>query len=336
MINIANLSINERGLLFRETSFKSNISEVIIEKDFWVCFILEHLFNYSRYNDKVFFKGGTSLSKCYNIIKRFSEDVDLILDPSLVGFKDKDLWLERSNTAQQKFNNKINNETNAFLLYEFIPNIKKELNQRGFENFKLEIDSNDPLSVLFIYDNVHNNNYIKPEVKLEMGTLAAKIPREIKIVEPYIQKYLKEISNLEFNVYTIKSIRTFFEKLTILHDMANKNNNYNLRYSRHYYDTYMLINAGLVDEANDKLDLLEEVVKFKNKFYYSKRSNMDDILIGKLRLIPNDEAIEVFKKDYMEMKEMFFGETPPFPEILRNLKKSEEYINSKIIKVEKI
>ena len=128
---------------------------------------------------------------------------------------------------------------------------------------------------------------------------------ETKTIMPYIQTYLEEIQGLEANVKTITAVRTFFEKLTILHDLANKTSNYNLRYSRHYYDTYKIIKSTVFKESLNEISLIKDVVEFKNKFYYSKRSNMDAILKGNLKLIPSDEAIRVFRTDYTEMKDMF-------------------------------
>lgn len=140
ILSISNASRKERDILFREVSLKNNINQVIIEKDFWVCFILDHLFNFSTYKEKLFFKGGTSLSKCYNIIKRFSEDVDLVIDPSLVGIQETVMWEDRSNNSQHKFNEFINEKTNYFLLEEFIPTLKNELNLRGYNDFNLVMD----------------------------------------------------------------------------------------------------------------------------------------------------------------------------------------------------
>lgn len=330
MINIAKANNKERELLFREASLNSGINENIIEKDFWVSFILEHLFQKSVYKEQLIFKGGTSLSKCYNLIERFSEDVDLIVDPALVGITEEELHLDRTNTQQSKFNNYINELTNKFLINEFTPTLTKELEDLGLKDFELIIDVNDSLSVLFKYPNIHTSDYIKPVVKLEMGTLAAKVPVETKIIEPYIQTYLIELNGLYANVRTITAARTFFEKLTILHDLAHKTSNYNLRYSRHYYDTYKIITSNVFDDSLNELPLIKDVVDFKNKFYYSKRSNMEAILEGNLKLIPNNEAIIIFRKDYNEMKDMFFGEVPNYDEMLETIKLKEEMLNNKI------
>src|SRR5690554_4000132 len=149
MIKIAIASNRERELLFREASLESGINEAIIEKDFLVCFILLYLFEKSEFKNEFIFKGGTSLSKCYNLINRFSEDIDLILNPSLFGIDEEELNLKRTNSAQNKFNNYINDLTNRFLIEHFIPTMESDFKTAGLKGFELNIDSNDELSVLF-------------------------------------------------------------------------------------------------------------------------------------------------------------------------------------------
>ena len=108
MKNIANLSNSEQKELFLATAGKMGISEAIVEKDFWVCFMLDHLFNDSKYKDYFVFKGGTSLSKAYHVIERFSEDIDLILDWRKIIKDDSNPWDERSRTKQDNYNKQIN------------------------------------------------------------------------------------------------------------------------------------------------------------------------------------------------------------------------------------
>lgn len=125
-------------------------------------------------------------------------------------------------------------------------------------------------------------------------------------------------------------MRTFFEKITILHSEANRLINHPLRYARHYYDTYMLSNSKIYVEILKQIELLNEVVAFKNKFYRSPRSKYDEILQGKLKLVPNDKAINIFKGDYIKMSQMFFGKIPSFDEIIDRLKNVEEILNQEI------
>ena len=80
MRKIVQLPDQDRSDLFRNTADKMGLSDAIVEKDFWVCFTLDFLFHRSAWKDAFTFKGGTSLSKAYHLINRFSEDIDLILD----------------------------------------------------------------------------------------------------------------------------------------------------------------------------------------------------------------------------------------------------------------
>lgn len=244
MIEIALMSRNEQALLYREIASISGINSVIIEKDFWVCFMLEHLFNRSIVKDNILFKGGTSLSKCYDVIKRFSEDIDIIIDWQSLGYKDEDVFREQSFSSQNRLNGDINNRTSDFLANFFIPKVHMELTERGFTNFKLLMDSVDPLTVLFQYDAVYQDSYVIPQIRLEIGALAAKFPYEQKVVKPYVQTYLPQVfSNFEFRVKTITAVRTLFEKMTILHAETNRLINHPIRYARHFYDTYMISNT---------------------------------------------------------------------------------------------
>jgi len=101
MYEVARATINERRALFRNTSQKMNVHEAIIEKDFWVCITLDYLFQRCLYKNRFAFKGGTCLSKAYNLIQRFSEDIDLILDWRVLGYRMTEPWDVRSKTKQE-------------------------------------------------------------------------------------------------------------------------------------------------------------------------------------------------------------------------------------------
>ncbi|MBQ3784135.1 MAG: nucleotidyl transferase AbiEii/AbiGii toxin family protein [Lachnospiraceae bacterium] len=110
MKKVARLTNDERQELFQATAIKMSMRSEVIEKDFWVCFMLDHLFNDCEYNDAFVFKGGTSLSKAYHVIERFSEDIDLILDWRKIIKDESDPWEERSKTKQNNYNKQINKE----------------------------------------------------------------------------------------------------------------------------------------------------------------------------------------------------------------------------------
>lgn len=85
MKHVAKFSDNDKRRLFRNTADKMGLNDAIVEKDFWVCFTLDYLFQRSPWKDSITFKGGTSLSKAFRLISRFSEDIDLILDWRVLG-----------------------------------------------------------------------------------------------------------------------------------------------------------------------------------------------------------------------------------------------------------
>lgn len=124
MYKIARLSDGERRIIFRNTAQKMGLNEGIIEKDFWVCLTLDYLFHICSWKESFTFKGGTSLSKCYGLIKRFSEDIDLILDWRVLGYCENEPWEERSNTKQNQFNKEANLRAETFMIYIVLHTLK--------------------------------------------------------------------------------------------------------------------------------------------------------------------------------------------------------------------
>ena len=115
MINIAKSNASEREVLFVNAADRAGISNpAIVEKDFWVCFVLDYLFHNFPWPQSFIFKGGTSLSKAYHVIERFSEDIDLIMDWRLLGYGAQEPWEERSKTQQDKFNKKAVEHASKF------------------------------------------------------------------------------------------------------------------------------------------------------------------------------------------------------------------------------
>ena len=127
MRNIAKINERDRKALFHNTAAKTGMTEAIVEKDFWVCYMLDYLFHRCAWKDNIAFKGGTSLSKAYGLIKRFSEDIDLILDWRVLGYGMGEPWEQRSNTKQDAFNKEANARAEVFLRDTFLPAIVSDL-----------------------------------------------------------------------------------------------------------------------------------------------------------------------------------------------------------------
>lgn len=196
------------------------IPPAIIEKDFWVCLLLDYLFSRSEWKTKLVFKGGTSLSKAYDLIQRFSEDIDLIIDWTLLGYNPEEPWDARSNSKQDQFNKDMNERANRFIEEEFVPELKTGL----CDWLKMKIDiSVDGQNVQFTYPRSFSLNTIRPQVLLEIGPLARWVPNKIMSIRPYAAEFYPSrfaISSSE--IRTVVAERTFWEKATILHQEAHR------------------------------------------------------------------------------------------------------------------
>ena len=319
-------SKDDLRVLITNTARKKNISEAVIEKDYWVTYFLDYLFNENKWKEYFTFKGGTSLSKCFGIIQRFSEDIDLILDWRVLGYDKLEPWLIRSNTKQDKFNKEINEKTERFLKEDFLTELVKDFSQ---EDFEFEIDSLDPQTILFSYPKIFDSNYLSQTIRLEIGSLAAWTPATNISIIPIIGDAYANIFKEKTNIRTVSVERTFWEKATILHHEANRPESSKMphRYARHYYDMYKIANSKYKDKAIKDKELLRKVTEFKMKFYPRKWAKYEDAMDSKLRLVPDKFRFLELENDYKAMSEMIYGEYPSFEEIIKILKELETEIN---------
>ncbi|MEG2800404.1 MAG: nucleotidyl transferase AbiEii/AbiGii toxin family protein [Longicatena sp.] len=330
MYRIVKYSEDERRILFRNTSQKMNIHEAIIEKDFWVCLMLDYLFQKCEYAKAFTFKGGTSLSKCYGLIHRFSEDIDIILDWRTLGYQENEPWEDRSNTKQDAFNKEAKHRAEDFLRDVLLAILKRDLSDIMEEEAKLYVDEVDPQTICFSYPHIFQTESILQVIRLEIGTLAAWTPAEEVSIEPYAAEYYpKAFEQKETIVLTAAAARTFWEKVTILHHEANRPENLSIpkRYSRHYYDLYCIAHSKNKQPAFDDIELLRRVVQFKMKFYPRKWAQYEMAVPGIMELVPPDYRLEALRKDYENMSEMMFGEYPSFDELMTYISELETEIN---------
>lgn len=330
MINIAQINENDRKALFQNTAAKMGMTDAIIEKDFWVCFMLNYLFHFSRFKDKIAFKGGTSLSKSYGLIERFSEDIDLILDWRVLGYEKDEPWIERSNTKQDVFNKEANKRTEEYLKDEFIPHVSDDLHHLLGRNINCHIDETDPQTVIIEYSKSFDDISILPIIRLEIGALAAWTPAELKPIKPYAaEQYPHLFKEPTTDVLTVLPERTFWEKVTILHREANRPEDkpFPTRYSRHYYDLYCMSNSFVKKNAFENLELLEKVVAFKEKFYRCPWAKYEDAKIGTMKLMPPERNMQSLRDDYEHMQNMIYGEKIEFDMILSGIEELENEMN---------
>ncbi len=331
MREIARLNDTDRADLFRNTASKMALTDAIVEKDFWVCYALDHLFHRCKWSHVLTFKGGTSLSKAFRLINRFSEDIDLILDWRVLGYGMDEPWHQRSNTKQDAFNKEANKRAEEFLLTQFVPDFKEAVSGELGRDVSVSIDAGDGQTVIFEYPRLFTSTSTLQAIRLEIGALAAWTPAKTASVTPYVtEQYPGLFSSPSTEVLTVSPERSFWEKATILHQEANRPDQLAMpqRYSRHYYDLYMMSRQPVKDAALQDRELLQKVVDFKMKFYPRSWAGYPEAVSGGLKLVPKHHRFSELRKDYNEMRDMLFGQIPTLDEIMSGLEALEREINS--------
>jgi len=325
MDKVTLFSIDERRELFSETAARRNMQPAIVEKDFWVCWTLSKLFGHEQLAKLLMFKGGTSLSKVFHLIDRFSEDIDLILDWRLVSGENPDET--RSKTKQGKLNKEINAKAQGYIAGELMNMVQTEVSPIC----SCSIASDDPHVININYPEAFSDEYLRPEIRLEIGPQASWFPSDRYSVQPYAAEEFPQLfKQPSCFVQAIKAERTFWEKATILHQEAHRPEGkpLPLRYSRHYYDLALMAKSEVRKAALADMGQLKDVVAFKMRFYPSGWAKYETALPGSLKLMPNKHVLNALRSDYVGMRNMIFGSYPAFEDVLDTLKALEDEINS--------
>lgn len=330
MYKFAKMNNEDRDFVFNNVAIKKGIHKALVEKDFWICLVLDYLFTTSKFKSNITFKGGTSLSKGFNIIDRFSEDIDIILDWRLFGVKDDEPLADRSNTQQDKYNKELNEKAKTFIKNELLPDIKNGLSEILGVDADICIDEKDDQVLNFYYPKMYEVGALLQFIRLEIGPLAAWTPSLTVEITPYIAEEMPNIlEQKSTQVLTVSPERTFWEKATILHREANRpiEKSMPLRYSRHFYDLYRFTKTEYAKRALENKVLLKKVVTFKKKFYRDSWADYDACLCGHFKLVPPYARIPELRKDYFAMREMFYEAVPDFDNVIRVLRELEQEIN---------
>jgi hypothetical protein len=328
MDKVAELSARERGEVFEAVAAEMGVAAAIVEKDFWVCYVLGALFERSRYREAMVFKGGTSLSKVHQLIERFSEDIDLILDWRLLGFEGHEpLEAKATKTQQDKFNKRVNELAGEFIAESIVPHLEELVRAA---DLRVHVAEKDAQVVEVRYPAAFSQVYIRPEVRLEIGPLAGWVPSARSVIRPYVAERLPAVfGGSDVTVIAIGAERTFWEKATILHAEAHRAGKTPIRHSRHYHDLYCLAGSWVRRKALGDWELLRKVVEFKQQFYPCGWANYETARSGTMRLLPREDGrLREMERDYADMRVMLFGEAPEWLEIVRVLRALEGEINA--------
>ncbi len=332
------LAPEERRQICEVVALDLNLSPASVEKDYWVCWTLRELFTLPGIGEHLTFKGGTSLSKGWRLIQRFSEDIDVVVDRQALGFEG-----ERSPEAATGSNERrrrleaLRTTCQSHIRDALRPALERRLRERlgGMGAWTLADDPNDPdqQTLLFSYPaSIEVPRYLQPDVKIELGARSDIDPSAKPVIQPYISDARPDLlSPSAFAVRTLDPRRTFLEKVCLLHEEGYRTGDKTPadRLSRHYYDLYCLIRAGTADEALADPDLFNRVVAHREVFFRRSAEAQASLKRGTLRLMPAAAREPAWRRDYEAMQEtMFFGEAPRWKEILKMVGEFESQFNA--------
>lgn len=327
-----------RQLLCEQAGNTLGLAPTSVEKDFWVCWTLREMFALPESGQHLTFKGGTSLSKGWKLIERFSEDIDIVIDRDFLGFGgDQSPEHASSNKQREKILEDLKTACQRYIRESLAPALVTRIGNAlpRSVDWHLDNDADDPdtQTLLFQYPwAVQQGSYIRPVVKIELGARSDTDPSSNPEIKPYLAEALPgELGESTFSVRTIAPERTFLEKVSLLHEEGYRTGKEGpkARLARHYYDLWCLIRAGIADRAMADPGLFQRVIAHRTVFFRRNREAQASLRSGSLRLLPADDRRTAWKQDYDAMREaMFFGESPDFDEILTVVGEFERRFNA--------
>jgi len=309
----------------------------LLEKDIWVVWTLQELFG-STHGEHLVFKGGTSLSKGYGVIRRFSEDVDLTYDireiaGDLIG--ESKSTLPSSKSQGQKWTDEIRERLPKLVLDQIAPLLAESLRKRGLPA-KVSPDGDK----LFLeYDAVATGyEYVKPKVMLEFGARSTGEPNELRDVVCDAAPHLATLTFPTARPKVMLPERTFWEKATAIHVYCHKGEfRGGDRFARHWHDLTRLDAAGYATKAIANRDLAKDVADHKTMFFAEKDKagkaiDYHQAINGGLQLVPSDEALEALTKDYKGMVDdgLLLDEAASFKKLLETCKAIQDRANTPV------
>jgi predicted nucleotidyltransferase component of viral defense system len=274
------------------------------------------------------FKGGTSLSKGWNLIDRFSEDIDVAISPEFYGI---------TNTASKNQREKLRKLSSKYIQDELITEINSKFQKAGIEDYSTELElteisDKDPRVIYIRYPSLFaENHYLMNWVKIEISCRSLR--------EPYVPVSIRSIiadnypnesfSDEYFSVNIVSPKRTFLEKAFLLHEALQKGRIHSKRMTRHLYDLHKLMDTTFAQEALADVELYQTIVK--HRFVMTKEKGVDYSTHhpSKLNFVPENEIVELWRNDYMSMQETFiYGQPISFELLLERMKELCSRFNS--------
>lgn len=339
MNRIAILDAADRRVVLAEGAQRLKLLPVVLEKDFWVCWMLGLLFGRPERSEALVFKGGTALSKVFGVIQRFSEDIDLSVAPATLGFAEAEMDESMSRRRRGQLIENLEAACRQWVAERLQPELEQEITAvvgarpGGARWLEFETDTVTQSPVLYFhYPGTQEVDvpYIRRAVKLELGSLTDQRPVGRHRVRPWLAEVLPgPLAGMACDVVALDVGRAFWEKATILHAEHHRDAESPMpgNYSRHYADVAALAACHEVRHALLDIALLERVVDWKSRFFARSWARYDLAKPGTFRLVPPEFRLSELEADYAKMRPMFLAEPPPFAEIIEGVRGLETRIN---------
>ena len=340
-------SDGDRLDMFLSTAGRLGTAVENVEKDFWVCWTLDALFNGAHdAHPRLLFKGGTSLSKSFGLIDRFSEDIDITVFREDLGQDATIEDLEALGTNRRRARlDAIRDACSAFINGAFLERFTRTLidtmtaGRMPAERYRVEADAADAdrQTLLFWYPVVTAGgagNYIRSAVKIEAGAKSALDPNVLTTVAPFVADALPELDLRVADITTVQAQRTFWDKIVILHGLRNWHDRRGLlrhggqRVSRHYYDVFRLLQSPDAEAAVADRELANDCARHARMFFNNRDFDLDHAVPGTLTLTPSPAMLEPLQRDYLAMAGMIMGAVPPLDQVIEAVAAVERRLNA--------
>jgi predicted nucleotidyltransferase component of viral defense system len=329
------LSSDERNLYCRQAAEKleSPLPAAVIEKDFWVCWILFLLNDIPELNGNITFKGGTSLSKAWGLIDRFSEDIDIAINRKVFGQEPPYGAEDAESNSQRKMRLEDLEKKNGIFINDFL---LSKLQDKICEHLSVDeftltaISKGNEVNIEFKYPGTLKNELggLLPVVLIELVPRADEFPNEKRKITPIIYEVFEDIlGEGSFNILSLSPERTFLEKLFFIHETLEGFNKGSERKSRHYYDLLKLYRAGVFEKIKSNRELLQIVVEHRKTFFRYNTLDYNGILSNGVHFFPPKESWPDWRGDYNRTAVMIYKEIPSFNDLMSFAEKLEYEFN---------
>lgn len=340
-VSFLSLPVQDRRDLFESAANRLDTLPGYVEKDFWVCLVLDALYNrLPEGHPKLLFKGGTSLSKVFGLIKRFSEDIDLVVFRDDLGFEGESDPITARNLTNRKraaLFGKLKSACGSYVRGELKTALSRRIDEI-VEGGLVIPDENDVdgQTLLVEYPALYPGDsvaYVAPRARIEAGARSALDPNLTRTVKPFIADEVRDLSLAVENIRVIAPDRTLWEKLLILHGLycgyrdAQRLPADRDRISRHYYDVAMITETESGRAALSNLELMDSVRKHNLIAFRQAWKKFEEAVPGRVKLVPQLELHMLIERDYEAMQDMILGDVPNFRWIVDQLMHAEDIVN---------